>query len=120
MAWSIRSYLRRSRPRRRNVCDFRAWFQIRPWSGWLDRLGVKRVPGRAHRTNEIKFRFPIDRLAQAADMHVHRARLDMNIRAPDRIQQFLAGKNPARMLHEKFKQTEFSGPQMHGAAIALH
>jgi len=37
-------------------------------------------------------------------MHVHRAWLDMDVRAPDRIQQFLAREHPVRVREEEFQQ----------------
>jgi hypothetical protein len=47
--------------------------------------------------------------AQAADMDVDRAGLDVDVRAPDRVQQLFAGEHPAGVLHEVVQQPELGG-----------
>ena len=63
--------------------------------------GIQRVTGGAHGADGV-FGDPLDaqRLAQAPDMDVDGARLDIDIRAPDRVQQLFAAEDPARMLLE--------------------
>ncbi len=51
-------------------------------------------------------------------MHIDRARLDMDVGPPDRVEQFLARKHPARMLHEEFQQAELGRAEMDRARIA--
>ena len=53
-------------------------------------------------------------------MHIDRAQLDMDVVAPDGVEQFLAREHAARVAQEEFQQPEFRGTQMDPAAIAGH
>src|SRR5690242_174260 len=55
-----------------------------------DRLCIQRVACRAHRSHDVELPLAVDRLAKAPDMHIDRARFDMNVATPDRVQQLLA------------------------------
>jgi hypothetical protein len=44
-------------------------------------------------------------------MHVDRARLDIDVVAPDRVQQLLARKDAAGMLEQEAQQAEFRRPE---------
>jgi hypothetical protein len=56
----------------------------------LQRLGIERIARRPHRAHHIEFVGRIDRLAQPPDMNIDRARLDMDVRPPHGVKQFLA------------------------------
>ena len=53
-------------------------------------------------------------------MHVDGARLDIDVVAPDRVQQLLAREHPARMLHQMAQQAEFGRAEMDGLAGPRH
>ena len=78
---------------------------------------VSRSP---YSADDIRLTGAVDGLAEPADMHVHRPRLDMDIPTPDGIQHVLAREHPFRMAQEKFQQPEFGGAQMQCAAVAQH
>ena len=51
--------------------------------------------------------------AQAADVHVHRARFDRPIVAPDPLEQPIAGHDAILVLDQVLKQLEFAACQPH-------
>ncbi len=53
-------------------------------------LLVERVAGRADGADRVFLALVVQRLAETADMDVDGARLDIDVRAPDRIEQLLA------------------------------
>jgi hypothetical protein len=55
----------------------------------------------------------IQGLAQAADVHVDRATIDIRVMGPYRIEQPLTRKDAARMFQEMAKQPEFCGTELH-------
>ena len=58
--------------------------------------------------------------AQAADVDVDGAGLDVDVRAPDRVEQLLAREHAAGVLHEVVEQAKLGGAQVHVLAGALH
>src|SRR5262249_35486391 len=60
----------------------------------------------------------VDRLAQAADMHIDRSFIDIDVRAPDAIEQLLAREYASRPFHQEFEQPVFGGPKVDRAAVA--
>src|ERR1700691_4851920 len=68
---------------------------------------VERVASAAHGADRIGALPPVERLAQAADMDVHRALVDVDVAAPHPVEQLLPAKAPARPFHQKFEQAEF-------------
>src|SRR3546814_14568400 len=78
----------------------------------LFRSAVERVAGRAHGANEIGLTTLVQCLAQAADVHIDGARLDVDVAAPDRIQELLASEYPPRMLHQVAQQAELRRPEV--------
>ena len=54
--------------------------------------------------------------AQAADMDVDGARLDIDVAAPDAVEQLLAREHPAGAFHQEFKQAVFGRPEIDGVA----
>src|SRR3569623_1382015 len=63
------------------------------------------------------------RLAEAADVHIHGPLLHVNVAAPYPVQQLAAAVNPLGMGHEKMQQAELGGAErqiitLAGAALA--
>ena len=58
------------------------------------------------------------RLAQPADMDVDGALVDIDVAAPDAVEQLLAREHAARALHQEFQQAIFGRPEIDGAAVA--
>ena len=54
----------------------------------------------------------LQRLAQTADVHIHRTFLDKHMVAPDLVQQLGARMDALGMGHEKLQQAEFRGSQL--------
>src|SRR3974390_757472 len=61
---------------------------------------------------------PVDRLAEPSYMDINRPLIDVNIRAPDAIEQLFAREDPPRSFHEEFEQAVFRRPQIDRTAIA--
>src|SRR5215212_10033124 len=57
------------------------------------------VAGTAYRLNEAIVPESFQRFAQAADMHVDGALLDVHVAAPDTVEQLVTGVNPLRVSH---------------------
>src|ERR1700687_3616197 len=68
---------------------------------------VQRVAGAAHGADRILLAAGIEQFAQAADMHVDGALVDIDIAAPDAVEQLLAAEHPAGMLEEEFQEAIF-------------
>src|SRR3546814_3516441 len=59
-----------------------------PSAGSRRSVGIQRIAGRAHRADDVAMAaVRVDRLAQAADMHVHRAQFDVAVLPPYAVQQ---------------------------------
>src|SRR5690348_13359329 len=90
-------------------------------SGGVDAL-IERVTGSTHGADEILVAAFVQRLAQAADMDVDGAQLDLGIAAPHRIEQLLAREDAAGPLEEEAQQAELRRAEMDrlaGAADAM-
>src|ERR1700719_765709 len=68
---------------------------------------VEGVTGAANGADRVGGAAAIKRLAQASDMDVDGALVDVDVAAPDTIEQLLARKHPARVLHQGVEQAEF-------------
>src|SRR5258708_28489523 len=68
---------------------------------------IQRVAGAAHGADRILLAARIEQFAQPPDMHVHGAFVDIDIAAPDAVEQLLAAEHPARMLQEKLQEPAF-------------
>src|SRR4029450_7495129 len=79
---------------------------------------VERVAGATHGSNRIRFVAAVERLAQSADMHVHRALVDIDLAAPYPVEQLFAREDAAGPLHQEFEQTVFGRAEIDGAAGA--
>src|SRR4029077_4782088 len=73
---------------------------------------VERIAGPAHSADRVDGVATVERLAQAADMDGDGALVDIDGRAPDAIEQLLAGKHPAGALHQEFEQPELGRPEI--------
>ena len=62
----------------------------------------------------------VERLAQAADMHIDGTFVDVDVAAPHAIEQLLTGEHPAGTLHQKFEQPEFRRTEIDRTARARH
>ena len=58
-------------------------------------------------------------LADAADMHVHRADIALVVVAPDEIEQVFPGIDPVRVADEKVDEIEFLGRQIRQDPVAV-
>src|SRR5207244_7010239 len=81
---------------------------------------IQRVAGAAHGADRILLAARIEQFAQAADMHVHGALIDIDVAAPDAVEQLLAGKYPPRMLEEEFQQAILGRAEIDRPARARH
>src|SRR5664279_364649 len=81
---------------------------------------VQRVAGAADGADRVLLAGGVEQLAQPADVDVDGALIDIDVAAPDAVEQLLAGKHPARMLEEKFKQTILGRAEIDRATGAHH
>src|SRR5579863_1489950 len=79
---------------------------------------VERVAGAAHRADRVLLAAGIEQFAQTPDVHVDRALVDIDVAAPDAVEQLLAREHAAGMLEEEFEQAIFGRPEIDGAAGA--
>src|SRR3954468_11841172 len=63
---------------------------------------IERVAGAAHGADRILLAAGVEQLAQPADMHIDGALVDVDVTAPDAVEQLLAAEHAAGMLQEKF------------------
>src|SRR5215217_6014867 len=91
-------------------------------SSWLPETLVEGVAGAADGADGVGFATTVDGAAEAADMDVDGALIDIDVIAPDAIEELLARIDAAGMAHEIFEEAIFGGAQMHvagGAADAV-
>src|SRR6266852_3288734 len=77
---------------------------------------VERVAGAAHGADRVLLAARIEQFAQPPDMHIHGALVDIDVAAPDAVEQLLAAEHPSRMLEKKFQQPIFGRAEIDGAA----
>src|ERR1700747_1569519 len=108
--------------RRDDISDARSVLQKPPAAaGLLFRLGkpvVERVTGAAHGADRILLAAGVEQLAQAPDMHVHGALVDIDIAAPDAVEQLFAAEHAPGILQEKFEQPVFGRSEIDRTAGA--
>src|SRR5579859_5827679 len=83
---------------------------------------VECIAGTAHGADRVGGAAAVERLAQAPDMNIDGALVDVDIAAPNTVEQLLAREHATRILHQEFQQTEFSWSKLHiapGARDAL-
>src|SRR6202040_2906690 len=81
---------------------------------------VEGITGAAHGADRVRGPPTIQTLTQASDVHVHGAFVDVDVAAPDAIEQLFARKHAARALHQKFEQAELGGAERNLASAARH
>src|SRR5439155_23942840 len=84
-----------ARPRTPTPASPVAWCLLRARGG--------AIPRAANRLHEAIVPEILERLAQAADVHVDRALLDVHVPAPDAIEQLIAGIDALGVRHEEFE-----------------
>src|SRR5260221_324996 len=109
--------MRKARPPAGRPSDCRGTY---PRLGPLRPAIVDGVADRAHGAQQVAAAMEVERLAQAPDMHVDGADFELHIRAPDAVQQLLAGKHAPRVLQEVAQQAEFGRADMNGLARARY
>src|SRR5205809_5313 len=62
----------------------------------------------------------LERLAQAADVHVDGAFLHVHVAAPDAIKQLIARVHALRVRHEELEHAVFGGPERHRTLADRH
>src|SRR3984957_10741835 len=77
---------------------------------------VERIAGAAHGADRVDGVAAVERLAQAADVDVDGALVDIDVAAPHPVEQLLAGEYPAGTLHQVFEQAELGRPEIDRAA----
>src|SRR5262249_45057661 len=73
---------------------------------------VERVARAAHGADRVLLAAGIEQFAQASDMHVDGALVDIDVAAPDAVEQLLAREHAAGMLKEKLQQPVFGRPEI--------
>src|SRR5579863_8798662 len=79
---------------------------------------VDGVAGAAHGANWIPLLALRQPLAQASDMHIDRAFVDLRRSTPDKVEQLPAREHPARLLEQIFEQPKIRRPQADVAIAA--
>src|SRR5580692_1597331 len=81
---------------------------------------VERIAGAAYGADRIDGVAAVERLAQAADMDVDGALVDIDVAAPHAVEQLLAGKHPAGAFHQELEQPELGRAEIDRAGRARH
>src|SRR5262245_46112562 len=79
---------------------------------------VEGVAGAAHGANRVGLVAAIECLAQPPNMDVDGALVDIDVRAPDSVEQLLTREHPARPLHQELEQPVFGRAEVDGASGA--
>src|SRR5436305_3440619 len=78
--------------------------KVRHGSGRLSKTIIEGVARAAHGADGINLVVAVERLAQAPDMHVDRALINIDVRAPHPVEQLLAREDAAWPLHQELEQ----------------
>src|SRR5579883_1933416 len=81
---------------------------------------IQRVAGAADGADRILLAAGVEQLAQPADMDVDGALVDIDVAAPDAVEQLLAREHAARMLQEELEQAIFGRPEIDRTARTRH
>src|SRR5262249_37684815 len=81
---------------------------------------VERVTRPAYGADGVGHMAAIDRLAQATNMDIDRSFVDVDIGAPDTIEQLLSREHSAWPLHQEFQQAIFGGSEIDRASVARY
>src|SRR5436190_13480787 len=74
---------------------------------------VERIAGATHGADRVGGAAAVERAAQASDMHVDGALIDIDVAPPHAVEQLLARVDAARTLHQELEQAELGRPKMH-------
>src|ERR1043165_9568522 len=83
-------------------------------------IHIQRIPRRAHGAHQVGGVADVDGFAQAADVDVDGARLDIDVAAPHVIEQLLAAEHPSLVLQEEAQQAELGRAEMYVLLAAPH
>src|SRR5690606_20326780 len=81
---------------------------------------IQAIADAAHCANRVGLSGPAEGLAQPADVDVHRALVDIDVAAPDTIEQLLAREDAAGPQHEELEQPVFGRAEADGHAAPAH
>src|ERR1700722_14610796 len=81
---------------------------------------VERIAGAAYGADRIDGVAAVERLAQATDMDVDGALVDIDVAAPYPVEQLLAREHPAGAFHQEFEQPELGRAEIDRAGRAGH
>src|SRR5438552_7458678 len=81
---------------------------------------IQRVAGAADGADRVLLAAEIEQLAQAADVNIDGALVDIDVAAPDAVEQLLAREHPPRMLQEELQQAIFGRAEIDRPARARH
>ncbi len=81
------------------------------------RLGRKTIAGAAHGLDQAVVPDGLQRAAQAADVHVHRALFHKHVVAPHLVEQLGARMHALGVGHEEMQQAELGRPQVDRLAV---
>src|ERR1700744_5573604 len=81
---------------------------------------IQRIAGAAYGADRISGMAAVEGLAQAPDMDVDGALVDIDLAAPDAVEQLLATEHAAGPLHQKFEQAKFGRPEIDRAGRARY
>ena len=86
-------------------------------AGWLGNpFRVERIASAADGADDVRI---AQRQAQAADVDIDRAELDILAVRPDGLEQLLARKDAAWIFEEVTQQAIFGGPELDGLAVSV-
>src|SRR3954467_473806 len=75
-------------------------------------IRLEAIARAAHRLDQLVMTGRRKRLAQPADMHIHRTLLDEHVLAPYLVQQPRPREHAPRMGHEEVKKAQLRGPEV--------
>src|SRR3970040_871519 len=84
-------------------------------SGKAKSARIRREPiaGAADRANQLVVAERRQRFAETANVHVDRALLDIDVAAPDAVEELRAAVNAIGMQHDKLEQAKFGRTEHH-------
>src|SRR5208282_3588569 len=83
-------------------------------------MGAEGVTGSPYRADQFRFEVRIDLRAQIRHVRFDRARTDVAIAAPHKIQELIAGEHALRIAHEGQQQRVLAGRELDAVIAALH
>src|SRR5262245_22186206 len=81
---------------------------------------IQRVAGAADGADRVLLATRVEQLAQATDVDVHGALVDIDVAAPYAVEQLLAAEDAAGMLEEEFEQPVLGRTEVDRPARTRH